>query len=65
VQATHTQAQKKIAGIRFPATRAELVEYAGRNGGDQELLDGMRRMPERVYRDPHEVGDAFADITGE
>lgn len=62
---THMQAQKKIDGIGFPATRAQLVDYARGQGADPDLLDGMTRLPDRLYGDPNEVGAAFARLIGE
>jgi hypothetical protein len=65
MQPTHMQAQKKIDGIDFPASRSRLVEYARGHGADAELLSAMVRLPDRLYRDPNEVGAAFARVTGE
>ncbi|MCT2583496.1 DUF2795 domain-containing protein [Actinophytocola gossypii] len=60
MQPTHTQAQKMVAGIGFPATRDGLVDYARRRGADEDLLGCLMLMPEREYRGPNEVGAAFA-----
>lgn len=65
MQPTHTQAQKTVAGIHYPATRESLVDYAARRGADDELLDCLRLLPQRQYRDPNEVGAAFAEVTKE
>lgn len=65
MQPTHTQAQKKIDGVEFPASRTRLVEYARGHGADADLLSAMTRLPDRLYRDPNEVGAAFAQVTGE
>lgn len=58
------QAQKKVDGVRFPATRTDLITYAVRRGADEELLADLRRLPERVYDGPNAVGAAFAEVTG-
>jgi hypothetical protein len=65
MQPTHMQAQKRIDGVEFPADRGRLVEYARGHGADPELLEVMIRLPDRVYRDPNEVGAAFARVSGE
>lgn len=65
MQPTHTQAQKIVAGIHFPTTREGLVDYARRRGADDELLECLCLLPERQYRDPNEVGAAFAEVTKE
>jgi hypothetical protein len=64
MQSTHTQVQKKIAGIEFPATRSGLIEFAERKGADAELLECMRELPDHTYDEPNEVGAAFADVFG-
>jgi hypothetical protein len=64
MQSTHTQVQKKIAGVEFPASRDRLIEFARRNGADAELLGCMRALPDRAYEEPGAVGDAFADVFG-
>jgi hypothetical protein len=58
------QAQKKVAGIHYPADRAKLIEYARQHGADKELLDCLRRLPDRIYHEQNEVGRAFAQATG-
>lgn len=65
MQSTHTQAQKTVAGIGFPATHEELVAYAQGRGADPELLDYLKRLPDRVYDGPNAVGAAFAEVAGE
>jgi hypothetical protein len=65
MQPTHTQAQKTVAGIHFPATRDGLVDYARDRGADDELLECLRLLPRRQYRDPNEVGAAVAEVTKE
>jgi hypothetical protein len=64
MQPTHMQAQKQVAGIDFPVDREQLIEYAEAHGADPDLLHHMRRLPERTYHGPNEVGRAFADLTG-
>jgi hypothetical protein len=64
MQPTHMQVQKKVAGIRFPADRARLIEYARTNGADRDLLESMRRLPDRTYHAPGDIGRAFAETTG-
>jgi len=65
MQPTHTQAQKMVAGIGFPASRDGLVDYARRRGADEDLLECLLLMPDREYRGPNEVGTVFADVTKE
>jgi hypothetical protein len=58
------QAQKKVAGIHYPADRDQLIDYAQAHGADPELLECMRHMPRRVYRTQGDVGHGFAEANG-
>jgi hypothetical protein len=64
VRPTHMQAQKAVAGIRYPVDRTELIEYAKDRGADRELLAAMLRLPEGRYTEPGDVGRAFAQVVG-
>ena len=36
-------------GIAFPASKADLVDYAQNNGASEEILDQIRAMPDEIY----------------
>ncbi|HQX28265.1 MAG TPA: DUF2795 domain-containing protein [Alphaproteobacteria bacterium] len=38
-----------IDGMKFPATRAEIVEYALENDASHEALDAFRAMPQQHF----------------
>ncbi len=52
---------KFLGGMRYPATKQELVDRARSNLADDEALSSLRGMPEREYSDLDEVSKAFAD----
>lgn len=59
-----------VTGLRPPpgttcGSGSPLVEYARGHGADAEPLNAMVPLPERLYRDPNQVGAAFARVTGE
>jgi len=44
-----------LDGIRYPATKQQLVDQARRNQADDEALNSLRGLPEREYASPDEV----------
>jgi len=50
-----------LSGIRYPATRQQLVDQARSNHADEEALNSLRDMPEREYSGPDEVSRVFAE----
>ena len=53
--------QKFLDGIRYPATKQQLVEHARRNQANDEALSSLRDMPEREYSGPDEVSRVIAE----
>ncbi len=47
--------QKFLGGIRYPATKQQLVDQAQSNRADPEALSALNGMPEREYSGPDEV----------
>jgi hypothetical protein len=52
--------QVALEGVRLPATKAELVDYARREDPDAARL--LEALPEREYRSLDEVGEALAPV---
>ncbi len=54
------QVQKFLGGMDYPAGKEDLVEHAEQQDADEEVLDVLRRIPEREYDGPnavsHEIG---------
>lgn len=53
--------EKAIAGIDFPKTRDELVDFAS-GEGSPEAIDILESLPDRQYRDSAEVSRALGEI---
>ena len=51
---------KFLGGIRYPATKQQLVDQARSNQADEEALDSLRCMPEREYSGLDEVSRVIA-----
>lgn len=48
-QSTPHDAAQTLAGIDFPASKSEVVEYARKKGGNQEIIDALDKMPDEQY----------------
>jgi hypothetical protein len=53
--------QKFLGGIRYPATKQQLVDQARGNQADDEALSALSGMPEREYSGPDEVSRAIPE----
>jgi hypothetical protein len=56
--------QKALAGVDYPARRGDLITHAQKYGADEEVLTGLRQIPDREYDGPNAVSKAFAETTG-
>jgi hypothetical protein len=55
---------KLLSGIDYPKTKQELVQYAAQNiySSQEELLDLIRSLPNRTYRNAADVAKALGEI---
>jgi hypothetical protein len=49
-----------LRGIRYPATKQQLMDQALSNQADEEALDSLRGMPDREYSGLDEVSRVIA-----
>jgi Protein of unknown function (DUF2795) len=52
---------KFLGGLRYPATKQQLLDQARSNQADDEALSSLQDIPEREYSDPDEVSKIFAE----
>ncbi len=53
-------AERYLRGVRFPATKGELVSRLEQNGVPGPVVGQLRkRLPEREYRSPQDVLDTL------
>ncbi len=50
-----------LRGIRYPATKQQLVDQARSNQADEEALSSLREMPEGEYSGPDDVSRVIAE----
>jgi uncharacterized protein DUF2795 len=58
--ADFVRVQKFLAGIKYPATKKQLIDYARDNQADDVALATLHDLPEREYGGPDEVSQAAA-----
>ncbi len=58
--ADFVRVQKFLGGIRYPATKQQLMNQARGNQADDDALATLRDIPEREYSSPDEVSRAVA-----
>ena len=59
------EVEKTISGIRFPKSKDEIISYIMSNQEikmKEHMLDLMKNLPERTYRDSAEVAIAIGEI---
>lgn len=54
------QMQKFLGGVDYPAHRDDLVRHAESHGADKEVLDNLRKIPDREYDGPNAVSKEFS-----
>jgi hypothetical protein len=54
--------EKALSGIQYPKTREELVNYAARKSSDEELINLIKSLPARQYRDSADVATALGEV---
>ena len=52
---------KYLGGIRYPATKQQLVDQALGNQADHDAVTSLNGMPEREYSGPDEVSRAIPE----
>lgn len=51
-----------LDGIAFPVTLVEMVDYAQEHDASEETLDMIQAMPDRVYRNIHDISMHLGEI---
>lgn len=54
---------KAVKGIELPANRDELLEIAKENGAEDRILDVIKRMPNREYKDARDIGVGLGEAS--
>lgn len=54
------EVQQALAGISYPATKAELLHHAEEHGASDGVLKALASIPEEEYEGPGRVSSAVA-----
>ncbi len=58
------QLESALRGIKYPVTRDELIRHLEQNGGDEQLRQAIRQLPNQHYRSINEVSKALESVAG-
>jgi hypothetical protein len=47
--------QKALAGMDYPASKDDIVRRAEENGGAEEVIEALNKIPDREYEGPSGV----------
>jgi hypothetical protein len=53
--------QKALSGMDYPAGKDQIVQQAERNGASRDVLDALRKIPDRTYEGPSGVSKEVFD----
>src|SRR5258708_3134914 len=53
------QVEKFLKGVDYPASKRDLVKHGQQRGGDQEVLETLKQLPDRTYEGPAGVSKAI------
>jgi hypothetical protein len=53
--------QKSLSGMDYPATKDQILQRAQQNGADQQVLEALRKIPDREYEGPSGVSKEVFD----
>ena len=54
--------EKALSGIQYPRTKEELVNYASGRVSNEELMNIIKSLPTREYRDSADVAVALGEV---
>jgi Protein of unknown function (DUF2795) len=54
--------EKALSGVQYPRTKEELVNYASGRMSDEELMNIIKSLPAREYRDSADVAIALGEV---
>src|SRR5215208_4994539 len=54
--------EKALSKIHYPKTKEELIEYASHKSSNEELLNLIKSLPDRIYRDSAEIAISLGEL---
>jgi hypothetical protein len=59
-QVSPIELQKHLSGVDYPASKADLVARAQQQGAGDDVLEVLRKIPDREYDGPNAVSAEFS-----
>jgi hypothetical protein len=56
------QIEQLLKGMKYPATKMELISCAERNGADKQVRELLERLPEQKYEQSTDVSKAISSL---
>ncbi len=56
------QLQKVLKGLDYPARKDAIIARARQNGGDEDALETLQKLPDDQYQTPADVSKAVGRI---
>jgi hypothetical protein len=53
--------QKALSGMDYPARKDDIVRHAEQQGGNDEVIEALRKIEDREYEGPSGVSSAVFD----
>lgn len=53
--------QKHLKGVKYPASKRDLLDAARENGAGGEVSQALESLPERQFEKPTDVTEALKD----
>jgi hypothetical protein len=56
------QVEKFLKGIKYPATKMDVISCAERNGADKHVIELLERMPDQKFEQSTDVSKAISSL---
>jgi hypothetical protein len=56
------EVEKHLKGIKFPASKQDLIEHARQNDAPEEVLSTLEQMPDREFGNAADVAKGVGQI---
>ncbi|RJP47332.1 MAG: DUF2795 domain-containing protein [Armatimonadetes bacterium] len=56
------QVQKFLEGLDYPVNKQQLVDYAKKQGADENVMRTLNRIPDQSFETPVDVSEAIGKL---
>jgi hypothetical protein len=54
--------QKSLKGVKYPASKSDLLKLAKENGADDNVRTALEGLPDEQYNRPSDVSKAIREV---